>query len=707
MGRHNGDGGTGDAETDVLQPRRTFLGAIGAGALSGVLTGPVAARPGKNGKGNDQRKTFVAACSGDEEVPPVETDATGTAKFKLDEQEATLDYKLIVANIEDVVAAHIHYEVANENGPVVVGLFSGSTDGRTQGVLAEGTISEDDLTGPFGDRSFEELVEAIQAGRTYVNVHTEANPSGEIRGQISEQATSSRNVPDSKTSGQVTLIHDTHFHGRFENMFVPPLNIANYFGLMNRIDAESVGSIMVGNGDDLASSVLSSFFDGDHMTDALNAGGLRYNTLGNHDFDLGPDVARDSIAASEFTWLSANLLDERTGDVFGKEQGARRYVFDEVGDVTVGLTGVINEEAPEITNLGENATVQDIADSLEEVVPQMREEGADVVVVLSHVSSPIMEDILADLEADIDAVVGDHAGLVFEDGPKVINGTILSAVGDQFAFVGELTLNVEDGSVASHEFTLHELGTEVKETGLEPDPAVLSVKEDYEQRLEDLDETVGQTEVPLDTRRDVVRTEEANTGNYIADKTLEFTDSDVALMNGGGIRTDTLYFPDATPDSPADISKLLVYNVLPFGNTVVKLEVDGATIREALENGVSKVGDLAGRFPQVGGMAYTWNPDADPGNRIEEVTVGGDPLEDDATYTLATNNFVAGGGDGYEMFEDATRLIDENGGPYLAQLIVDNIAEESPIAPTVEGRITEVSGSDSSAAVTVSQLGSD
>jgi len=711
------DDTTVDSSGDGLSSaRRGFLRTIGAGTLSGLRAGGAAGAPGKgNGNGNgddedgngkDERKTFVAACSGDEEVPPVDTTATGTGVFKLRKGGSELRYKLTVANIEDVVAAHIHYEVTGENGPVVAGLFDDPEEGegRTQGVLAEGTIADEDLVGPLEDGTVSDLVDEIHAGNTYVNVHTEANLAGEMRGQIGEQATDERTVPDGQKSGQLTLIHDTHFHGNFENLFVTDLNIANYFGLMNRIDAESVGSMKVGNGDDLASSVLSSFFDGEHMTDAFNAGGLRYDTYGNHDFDLGPDVARDRVADSEFTWLSANLLDERTGDVFAREGGARRYVLDRVGDFQVGVTGVINEEAPEITNLGENAVVQDIRESLREVVPRMRGDGADVVVVLSHVSSSVMEGVLEDLDdVDIDAVVGDHAAQVFEE-PKVINGTVFSAVGDQFEFVGELTLDVESGEVAGHEFTLHDLGTELQ-AGLEPDPDVKAVKEEYEGRLEELDEDIGQTEVPLDTREDVVRAEEANTGNYIADKVVEFADADVGLMNGGGIRTDTLYFGDATPESPGTITRLLVFEVLPFGNTVVKLEVDGATIREALENGVSTVEDLAGRFPQVSGLSYTWDPDAAAGDRIVDVTVGGDPLDDGATYTLATNNFVAGGGDGYTMLADATRLIDENGGPLLAQLIVDSVEEGSPIAPTIEGRITEGDGSSSTAASLVGTAG--
>lgn len=130
-------------------------------------------------------RTFQAHLSGDEEVPPVETRATGQATFQWSADSTEMSYRLIVANIENVRAAHIHHGAEGVNGPVIVTLYSGpTTSGRTQGVLAEGTITADDLRGPLDGMSLSDLAAQIEADNTYVNVHTDEHPDGEIRGQI-------------------------------------------------------------------------------------------------------------------------------------------------------------------------------------------------------------------------------------------------------------------------------------------------------------------------------------------------------------------------------------------------------------------------------------------------------------------------------------------------------------------------------------------
>ena len=131
--------------------------------------------------------TFHAILEGDEEVPPVDSDAKGAAIFRTSNDGTELNYRLIVANIEDVTAAHIHLAPRGENGDIVAFLFDPEepTDGRTNGVLAEGTITSEDLVGPLEGSTLSELIDEIEAGNTYVNVHTVDHPSGEIRGQIS------------------------------------------------------------------------------------------------------------------------------------------------------------------------------------------------------------------------------------------------------------------------------------------------------------------------------------------------------------------------------------------------------------------------------------------------------------------------------------------------------------------------------------------
>ncbi len=133
---------------------------------------------------------FRTHLTGDEEVPAVETQAQGQAIFKLSADGESLDYKLIVANIENVLMAHIHLAPAGQNGGVVVWLYPEDgppaelIPGRTDGVLAEGTITAQDLVGALDGATLEDLLEAMRAGNTYVNVHTTQNPGGEVRGQI-------------------------------------------------------------------------------------------------------------------------------------------------------------------------------------------------------------------------------------------------------------------------------------------------------------------------------------------------------------------------------------------------------------------------------------------------------------------------------------------------------------------------------------------
>lgn len=130
---------------------------------------------------------FHAILEGEEEVPPVDSDAKGAAIFRTSNDETELNYRLIVANIEDVTAAHIHLAPRGENGDIVAFLFDPEepTEGRTNGVLAEGTITSEDLVGPLEGSTLSELIDEMEAGNTYVNVHTVEHRSGEIRGQIS------------------------------------------------------------------------------------------------------------------------------------------------------------------------------------------------------------------------------------------------------------------------------------------------------------------------------------------------------------------------------------------------------------------------------------------------------------------------------------------------------------------------------------------
>jgi 2',3'-cyclic-nucleotide 2'-phosphodiesterase (5'-nucleotidase family) len=460
------------------------------------------------------------------------------------------------------------------------------------------------------------------------------------------------------------------------------VNIARYMGLINDIKADNEDALFIGNGDDIAPSVLGSVFEGRHMIEAFNASPLDINTLGNHEFDFGPDVARDRIADSDFQWVSANVRNvDDTTEPFAADHGVKFYDIVDVDGVDVGITGLGPEGMPTVTNLtrdGDDSGAEHIGmvEAMDEVLPMMEADGADVIVVASHLCGTDAR-VLADEVDGIDAIVGDHCAEVLEE-PEIINDTIVSLAGDEFDWLAELTFSVVDGQAQVDElsFTLHDV-THVHEG----DPEIQEIVDRWEAELDDaLGETIGFRENEWDVRTTAVRSGETGFANYIVDSMRMQVDADVAITNGGGIRSDQIYA------GGEDIILRDVFAILPFGNTVVKTAESGATILDALEHGLA-AGTPQGRFPQVSGMTYEWDPDADPGERVVEVTVDGEPLDEDATYTLATNDFMLGGGDGYDMFGDEVIIPPEGAQPML-DAVIDRIRDEENVTVETDGRIS-------------------
>jgi 5'-nucleotidase / UDP-sugar diphosphatase len=468
----------------------------------------------------------------------------------------------------------------------------------------------------------------------------------------------------------ITILHDTHFHGNFGD---DDANIAKYMALVNRLKTKDPSALFLGNGDDLAPSVLASVFRGEHMIEALNASPLDINTLGNHEFDFGPENTREQIAASEFTWVTANVREIGSGQPFAHDLGVERFVIRDVKGVSVGVTGLGPEGMATVTTLGPDTEQIPAIDAMTEVVPQMQAAGADLVVVASHLCGPDARE-LAEAVDGIDVIVGDHCAEVLDE-PEVINETIISFVGDEFDFLGELTLQVRHGEILRHRFKLHNA------TRVRPDPTIQAIMDFWEGELDEaLGEVIGFRVNDWDVRTASVRSGETGMANYIVDSMRMSVGADVAITNGGGIRSDQIY------PGGEDIILRDVQAILPFGNTVVLTELSGATILEALEWGV-QAGTPQGRFPQVSGMRYVWDPSADPGSRIVSVTVGDDPIDPAETYTLATNDFMLRGGDGYDMLADGDVIIPPEGAQPMMDAVVDRIRDEVNVEVATDGRI--------------------
>jgi 2',3'-cyclic-nucleotide 2'-phosphodiesterase (5'-nucleotidase family) len=266
----------------------------------------------------------------------------------------------------------------------------------------------------------------------------------------------------------------------------------------------------------------------------------------------------------------------------------------------------------------------------------------------------------------------EHDPLISEEGK-----TLITKGGSDARYVVRVDLWLtREGKLVERSWTFRHVSARI-----EPDPAVTELVRGYTARLSrELDVVVGRTTVPLEARSGKLRTEETNLGNFVADVVRQALDADVALVNGGGIRTDRI-----VPAGP--LTRGNVHALLPFTNTAVKLAMVGRDLRAALEHGVAQADRAGGGFLQVSGVRVVWDPRRPPGSRIVRADIGTRSLDDASTYTVVVPSYLFRGGDGYTAFARAQVLLAPEAGPDLAAVVVQAVADRSPIAPAVDDRL--------------------
>ena len=458
--------------------------------------------------------------------------------------------------------------------------------------------------------------------------------------------------------------------------FVPVDNgrnggLARVLTLKNSIQKENPNTLFLLAGDTISPSVESITYQGAQMIEAWNAVGLDYATFGNHEFDFGPRVLNDRIKESRFKWLAANVIDTTTGKPFG---GVDSYVIREFDGIKIGIFGLVLPETKTTSRPGDTVEFRDPCETAKKMVSEIHDQGAKVVVALTHLS--MREDKQVARCADVDVIIGGHEHSRLESAAG--RAPIFKMTSDARE-VGRIDLNIAaDGTLESVDWKVIAVTDDTKN-----DPQFASVQRKYANLLSQLAQPMGRTTVPLDARSTENRTMETNVGNLITDSFRKATTADVALMNGGSVRADNMI-------GPGTITVRDVLSMLPFKNKLVKIEVTGAMILAALEHGVSRTapGAQPGRFLQVSGVAFSFDASKPPGSRVSDVTVNRRPLDPNRTYTLTTTTFIAlDGGDGYTMFKDSRVVVPPDRLPLDSDVLATEIKRSRSIAPKVEGRI--------------------
>jgi len=434
-------------------------------------------------------------------------------------------------------------------------------------------------------------------------------------------------------------------------------------------------SITTFGGDLISPSVMSGLTKGAQMIELMNAIGADVAVPGNHEFDFGPDIAKQRIGEAKFPWLGTNVL-----GADGKLAAGMTDVYTvKAGDFTVGFFGLLAPETETLSSPGAGVRFAPVAETAEAAVRKLRDMGADVIVALTHLD--MATDIRLAREVDgINAILGGHD----HDPVAWLAGRVpILKAGYDAHHLGALDLSVEwVESRGKKRLEVVPAWRLTSTAGVAPDPKIQAIVDKHNARLdEELNVPVGKVAVLLDSQRASVRAKETNIGNLIADAMRKAVSADIAITNGGGIRGDRTY------EAGTVLTRKDVLSELPFGNVTVLLELSGADVKAALENGVSEVEKMAGRFPQVSGLSFTYDPSAPVGARIDEVKIGGAALDPVKMYRVATNDYMAGGGDGYAALKNGKALIDASGATLMATTVMDYIAANAPVAPKVEGRI--------------------
>ncbi|MDR6774569.1 5'-nucleotidase C-terminal domain-containing protein [Azospirillum sp. BE72] len=475
-------------------------------------------------------------------------------------------------------------------------------------------------------------------------------------------------------SGSLTFLHINDVYE------IAPVKGQGGFGplmtLLKRERASAPDAFTTVGGDFLSPSLLSGTTKGEQMITLFNAIGVDAVTFGNHEFDFGPDALKQRMAESKFPWIGTNVR-EADGSAFATTVPSWTRTVD---GITVGFIGLITPDTARLSSAGTSLSFPPVPETAAAAVKELRAKGAAVVVALTHLTIEEDRQLAAKVKG-IDLILGghDHDPISFYEGSTLI----LKAGQDaRYLSVVKLAVETRDAGKGPATTTLPTEWRFVTTAGVAPDPEVDAVVEGYTKRLDsDLAAVIGTTATELDSRKDVVRSREASMGNLISDALRETLKADVAITNGGGIRADALH------PAGSRLTRRDIFAELPFGNVGVLVEMSGQDLISTLEHGVGKVEEKAGRFPQVSGLTMTYDPKAPAGRRVTAVTVGGKPMDPQATYRVATNDFMLKGGDGYAAFPRAKVIVDASGAVLLATIVMNHVESKKTVMPAVEGRI--------------------
>ena len=473
---------------------------------------------------------------------------------------------------------------------------------------------------------------------------------------------------------ELTILHVNDVHGhilpRIEKSVDPknPIGGAAYLAAMIAAEraANPEGTLLFSAGDMFQGTPISNVFRGRPVIEIMNK--LRFDAMavGNHEFDWGPDQLVALAKLAKFPFIAANITDTQgrappflKSSLILKRKGLK-----------IAVIGASTPDTPFTTKPGNvrGLVFSEPEKILPGIIAEVRKTGADLVIVVSHLGLDA-DRFLAEKVRGIDVIVGGHSHTAVTT-PVSVGTTIITQAKCYNEYLGVLKLNIDRRSKEVIDYTKDNV---LKKTLSGPDnaldPEIAGIVAKYRDQIkEEFEKTIGETAV------DLIRNArgESNLGNLICDAMKEAAGSRIAFHNSGGIRANI-------PKGRITLEQ--IFTVLPFENEIISMDLTGEQIRIILEQNVNQEHGIL----QVSGIRVGYDMNKPAGSRVVEATTDTGVLDPAKVYRVATNDFLAAGGDRYRAFKKG-RNISYAGS--VRDAVADFLRARSPVDPRTEGRIS-------------------
>ncbi|HEU5288276.1 MAG TPA: bifunctional UDP-sugar hydrolase/5'-nucleotidase [Candidatus Limnocylindria bacterium] len=475
---------------------------------------------------------------------------------------------------------------------------------------------------------------------------------------------------------RIQLLHTDDIHGRLDAEKVQGGSATFDQGGMAALASQVYAqrrrapqrTLLLDGGDAWQGTFISNANKGEAVTRAMTLMGYDAMAVGNHDFDWGQDVIAQRAKEASFPFLATNVVETATGKL---PAYLKPYVVKDLGIARVGILGVTNPLSNTIVKATSVAGLRfGPASDVQRYLPEVQAQ-ADIVVVVAHIGSADAMMLARDVPG-IDVIVAAHDHASVQTARLEGRTTIVNA-GAYTQYLGRLEIVVDPATRKMKDAVrAGALIAVAASSSLRPDAEITGLVEARRAEAEKYtSRVVGTIKADLDNPRD-----ENGLGNMITDAFVEYGrqqgwKTDVAFYNAAGVRA---------PLKAGPVTYGLLYQVLPFGNTIVSVDLTGEQLREVLEDASGRAGRV-----QIGGGRWVYRFTNDAGQRVLEATIAGQPLDPRRVYHVATIDYLLLGGDGHTWLGKGTNVIY---GDIEVDVVASYMTAHSPLDPRVEGRIT-------------------